>query len=589
MIWGYFYMAATEKCATLHPHSVMNKQESHPEQWFQGVPISPGIACARVCLFCENESPSLPTERTSGRNYENEFERFQSALATVSLRLDEVKARVAKEIGPAEAEIFTTQQMILQDEQLIKSVVAGMQTDNLTCETAVHRTLSAFENRLRAVASDTLRERASDISEVKRRLLEVLGHGTSGFQCSQYVCRRGRGRIVAARELTPRLTVDLDTEHVQGFVTDHGGLTSHAAILARALGIPAVSGIPKADSVLTCGAETLINGNTGEVILWPSAATKARYPVARTFSLNAEPCEPIPGLKVYANINLVGDMAQALQMKAEGIGLYRTEFEFLAESRALSEEEQFQRYSAVLRAFPDQPVHFRLLDLGGDKSADFLELSREDNPALGLRGARLLMARPDLLRTQVRAIARASHVAPLNLLYPMITDAAQFLKLRAQVEEIMAPLRPGAIRHGVMLEVPSACLNARDLLKVADFASLGTNDLYQYLFALDRNNEQLAEEFKHDHPVFWSLIRDVARIAQRLKKPLSVCGEIAGQTDCVLKLQELGIDTVSIPPRLIPRLRRAVAAALYSRKKTVRTPKPIRQSTRNKARKEPSA
>ena len=582
-------MATLQNCASLSPHSVMHKQESHPEQWFQGVPISPGIAYARVCLFCENESPSLPTERTSGRNYENELDRFQAALATVSQRLDEVKTRVAKEIGPAEAEIFTTQQMILQDEQLIKSVLVGLREENLSSEAAVHRTLSAFESRLRAVASDTLRERASDISEVKRRLLEVLGHGTPGFRCSHYVCRRGRGRIVAARELTPRLTVDLDTDHVQGFVTEHGGLTSHAAILARALGIPAVSGIPKADVILSCGAETLINGNTGEVILWPSPATKARHPVSRTFSLNGETCDSIEGIKVFANINRVADIEQALQMKAEGIGLYRTEFEFLAESRYLSEEEQFQRYAAVLSAFPDKPVHFRLLDLGGDKSAEFLELSREDNPALGLRGARLLLARPDLLRSQVRAIARASHVAPLCLLYPMIIDVAQFLKLRAQVEEIMIPLRPGSIRHGIMLEVPSACLNARELLEVADFASLGTNDLYQYLFAIDRNNEQLAGDFKHDHPVFWDLIRSVADIARQLKKPLSVCGEIAGQTDCVLKLRELGIETVSLPPRLITRLRRSVAAAIYSLEKVDGETKPHRRPTRRKSRKEASS
>lgn len=538
----------------------MHKPEIHTEQRFQGVPISPGIACARVCLFCENESPALPSVRDASRNSETEYERFEAAVATVCRRLDEVKDRVAKEIGPAEAEIFTTQQMILRDEQLIKAVRQGLRNENLTCEAAIHRTLSAFENRLRAVASDTLRERASDISEVKRRLLEALGHGATGFRCSRHVCRRGRGRIVAARELTPRLTVDLDTDHVQGFVTEHGGLTSHAAILARALGIPAVSGIPKADEILGCGAETLINGNTGEVILWPSSATKGQHPIARTLPQEIEPCPPIQGLTVYANINLAADAAQARQMEAEGIGLYRTEFEFLSESRALSEEEQFERYAAILRAFGNKPVHFRLLDLGGDKSAEFLELPPEENPALGLRGARLLLNRPDLLRPQARAIARASHIAPLHLIYPMITDTAQFLKLRAQVIDFMAPLHPGSIQHGIMIEVPSACLNARELLKVADFASLGTNDLFQYLFALDRNNEQLADGFRPDHPVFWNLIRDVAAIARRLKKPLAVCGEIAGQTESVLKLLDLGVSTVSIPPRLIPRLRRSISA-----------------------------
>ncbi len=559
----------------------MTKTDAHPEQWIQGIPISPGIACARVCLFCENESSSLPVHRDHSRNVENEWERFQSALTTVTQRLDEVKARVAKEIGPAEAEIFTTQQMILQDEQLTLSVRRGIRDENLSCEAAVQRTLNAFESRLRAVASDTLRERASDISEVKRRLLEVLGHGTPGFRCSHYVCRRGRGRIVAARELTPRLTVDLDTEHVQGFVTEHGGLTSHAAILARALGIPAVSGLPQIESLLVCGAEVLVNGNTGEVVVWPSPETKARHPVARKWGSNHEVIPPIDGLRVFANINLASDAALAVEMQAEGIGLYRTEFEFLSGTRPLSEEEQFERYAAVLKAFPESPVHFRLLDLGGDKSADFLELPREENPALGLRGARLLLARPDLLRPQARALARASHVAPLNLIYPMITDAAQFRKLKGQVVEAMAPLHPGAIRHGVMIEVPSACLDARALFKEADFASLGTNDLYQYLFALDRNNEQLADGFNPDHPAFWNLIQSVAAVARRCRKPLSICGEIAGQPEYVLKLRDLGIDTVSLPPRLIPRLRRAIQAADCSR------PKPSKRApTRARRRKD---
>lgn len=539
----------------------MSTSKRKEEIRFQGIPISPGITVARVCLFCESQHNILSELRPEGQNAESEIERLDLAHSVVIQRLKELHSKTAKEIGKAEAEIFTTQHVILDDRRLRERLYAGIRADGLNAESSVIRVLGAYEARIRAVTNDSLRERSSDIGEVRQRLLAALGNTAPGLRCAgTYHCRRGRGRIVVSRELTPGLTIELDTEHVLGFVTEHGGITSHAAILSRALGIPAVSGIPGIRDIVECGTEVMVNGDNGEVILWPSSETVAHAKVGRAVSHQIEILPPIPGIQVLANISLASDIHGAKQMRAEGIGLYRTEFEFMAAGRVLNEEEQTERYSAVLKAMAGAPVYIRLIDLGGDKPAPFLSLPKEENPALGFRGARLLLAHPQLIRDQARAIARASHIAPLNLIYPMITDVTQFMKLKTMVTDSMADLHPNTIRHGVMLEVPAACIAAEELLAVADFGSIGTNDLFQYLFAIDRNNEHVAADFKPDHPVFWKLISQVVAAARKEGKSLSVCGEIAGWPDYALKLMELGIRTISVSPRTISRIRRVVGA-----------------------------
>jgi phosphotransferase system enzyme I (PtsI) len=282
--------------------------------------------------------------------------------------------------------------------------------------------------------------------------------------------------------------------------------------------------------------------------------------------------EPVEGLTVMANINQAADVTEAVEHQAEGVGLYRTEFEFFVAGRTLNEEEQFERYAAVVKAMAGRPVCFRLLDVGGDKEAPFFDLPEEDNPYLGFRGSRLLLDRLDLLRAQARALARASVLGPVDVLYPMIVDRKQFVKLKEHFLEAIADLPVGQLRHGVMFEVPSACLEARELMEVADFGSIGTNDLIQYLFAVDRNNERVAYDYTPDRPVFWSILGRIVEAAAETGRTVSVCGEVASNPHYLSKLLELGLTTLSVSPRFIPELRLAARRCKQNEKEAAWSP-----------------
>ena len=529
------------------------------ETRFVGLPISGGTAVARVCLFNEKRHSNLVAYRVAGEGLEREKNRVRQAIALAANQLDRVVKNVFERIGPAEAQIFEAQKAILADKVLVREILGAIESRKLNAEAAVAQILDAYESRLQEVDNEYLKERASDIGEIRRRLLDVLANMNPSLQCADdQHCQQGRDRIIVAEELTPSLAVELDMDRTLGFVTERGGPTSHAAILARALGIPAVSGIQGIHGLLSCGTELLVDGDAGEVIVWPSEETIAGVKSERRAAVRtSSPVDPVPGLTVMANISYAADVAQAVEQKAEGVGLYRTEFEFFAAGRILSEEEQLERYASVVRAMDGRPVCFRLLDIGGDKPAPFLDLPREDNPYLGFRGSRLLLGRTDLLRAQARALARASLLGPVDVMYPMIVDRDQFLRLKAVFEEATADLPAGPLRHGVMFEVPSACLEARELLETAQFASIGTNDLIQYLFAVDRNNELVADDYTPDRPVFWAVLGQIAAAAQATGRPVSLCGEAASNVRFLPRLLELGLTRLSVSPRFIPELRLA--------------------------------
>lgn len=534
----------------------------HKETIFKGLALSQGIAVARVCLFNEDRHSNLPMYKVSGKGVVLELQRLERAFELAGTRLDEVRRDVEQRIGPAEAEIFTAQKMILQDETLVAGIRGLIESQEANAEAAVLSVLDDYENRLLSVDNEYIKERSTDFGEVKRRLLDVLANANPSFQCAEQAhCQRGLDRIVIAEELTPSLTVDLDNDRTLGFVTERGGVNGHAAILARALGIPAVSGIANIHSTITCGTEILINGYTGEVIALPTEETVARIRVEHEEDLRVpEAVESVPGFAVLANVNSLRDAELACAMKAEGIGLYRTEFELMTAGKILSEDEQYERYSEVVRRLAGCPVTFRLFDIGGDKPMPFMDMPREENPYLGWRGARLLMDRTELLRSQARAIARAAADGPVRVLYPMIVDAAQFRALKAAFVEATRDMGGGAVEHGVMFEVPAACLQAREILAEADFGSIGTNDLIQYLFAVDRNNERVAYDYRPERPVLWTVISDLVQVAHDAGKPISVCGEVAGDPRFVGRLMKAGIRTVSVSPRLVPGVRLAALA-----------------------------
>ena len=531
------------------------------ETRFSGLPISPGVACGPVCLFNDRRHAQVPERSVVDEERGREKMRLNAAMQVVAEQLHGVIEDVARRVGAVEAGIFAAQQMIVEDPELRKEILEAIEAKGRNAELAVAETLERYEARMRESGQELFQERAADVREIKHRLLGELGDMVAALRCGDAEhCQRGKNRVIVAEELTPSLTTLIDAEHTLGFVTERGGAASHAAILARALGIPAVSGVPGIHDMLRCGVRVLLDGNTGEVVVQPSQETmQSQMPDVRVGPAPGEVVGPVEGLKVLANISRAEDVAGAVAMKAEGIGLYRTEFEFLAADRILTEDEQHGRYASVLDAMKGAPVYFRLADIGGDKAAPFLDLPAEENPYLGFRGSRLLLGRPEILETQARALARAASAGPVCVVYPMVVELEQFVELKKRFEAALPGPMPSDLKHGVMLEVPGACLQARPLLEAADFGTIGTNDLIQYLFAVDRNNELVAADYHADRPVFWALLADVAKAAQEAGRPLSVCGELAGKPEYLTKLIHMGIRSVSVSSRLIPTLRRSLA------------------------------
>lgn len=540
----------------------MTAKESE-EVRLKGQPVSEGWTVARVCMFNEHRHSNLPMFRVAGQGVERELARFERAAVIVGERLDELQERVRAEIGAAEAGIFHAQREILRDDMIVGQITRQIREEHRNAESAVAAALDAFESRIMALDNEYIKERASDFGEIKRRLLDVFGNMNPALQCTdEEHCQRGRRRIVVAEELTPTLTVELDTENLQGFVTERGGKNSHGAILARAIGIPAVSGLRGIRDRVQCGAELLVNGTTGEVVIWPSEDTVRQVNMSAGPELDQLPQGPVEGFRVMANIRSAADVEEARRAKAEGVGLYRTELEAILAGGLPTEDDLYEKYSSAVKAMGDHGVVFRVFDMGSDKKPVFLDMPYEENPAMGLRGTRLLLQRPDLLRVQARALARASRHGPVDVLYPMIVDRAQFVSIREAFRRAIPDLAVGTLRHGVMFEVPSACLLAGSILAEADFASIGTNDLTQYLFAVDRNNDRVSDDFNSDHPAFWELIERIIKAAKETGKPLAVCGEMGGDPQHIQRLIRMGIRTVSVSTRRIPLARAAAIPVL---------------------------
>jgi len=532
---------------------LLNSRITPTETNLKGLAISGGAVYARVFVLDDRLRDEVPVYRVDASGVPAEQDRLRAALAAAGAQISEVADQVEERLGASQASIFVAQRLMVEDpgleEQALEAIAAGT-----NAEAALDKILDAYESRLREIDNEYISERASDVGEVRRRVLALLGASSVSMRDSRLreLFETDEPRIIVAQELTPGETFGLSAENTVGFITEHGGRASHAAILARAMGIPAVSGIPGIQRMLTHGQEVLLNGDTGEVVLWPSAETlRVCPPTRRKAAPGGTIVPPVEGLQVYANISQVSDLDEALRQQVEGIGLYRTEFEFFIQGRLLTEDEQYERYRTVVEAMRGKPAYIRLLDFGADKAASFLDLPKEENPCLGCRGARLLQHKPELFQTQARALARASKHGAVWVMYPMIIDLTQFLILRAMFQQIAEEVGHGDIKHGVMFEVPSACIEAKQLLQIADFGSIGSNDLIQYLFAVDRNNELVAQDYSADRPALWALLEQLAEAAREAGKPLSLCGEMGGQVQYVGRLMRLGITTVSVSPRIV--------------------------------------
>jgi len=527
---------------------------------FKGISINQGRISAPVCLFSISRQRSVPEYTIDAAlPPDQELKRYATARKACSEELQRIAGEVEVSMGKAEAEIFITQMHIMNDPKIVDAVNHLLVTTRKNVEWALSSVLGEFEEKFEALDNQYLRERSSDIGEVRRRLLGCLTETRSGFVCEgQTHCKRGARKIIMAEELTSSMIVNMRMDSVLGFVTEHGGITSHAAILARALGIPAITGVEGIMRHIRCGDTVLINGDTGEVYLHPDPATvNSLIPAVPEKEQAATMAITPQGMEVLANASSLEDVKQAQAHGADGIGLFRTEILFVGAERLLSQAEQYSQYEKIAGLMGDRPVTFRMLDIGGDKPLPFLRLKKEANPFLGWRGARFLLGNMDIFAEQLRALGTLSLKRKVNILFPMVIDSMQMQLLMDRSREILSGSNHTAdnLIFGAMFEVPSAFIQAREILKIISFASIGSNDLIQYLFALDRDNEMVSQDYDPGHPALWTFLSDLSRTARELGKPLSICGEMAAREGMPTRLLEGGITSLSVAPRLIPRVR----------------------------------
>ena len=537
------------------------------ETRLKGKPLSPGVGRGISCFV--SEFVAVPPSVFPVENVENEILRLRQALEWLVELMTALASEAESQLGSELAGVFRAHRMILEDPVVGQQLFDAIRIERQRAETAVQVQMESYRRQLEVLDSEYLKERASDIAEIEQELLHRLGAQAPGL-CCKYVaccqigeCQHGSDHILVAPELTPELALEA-SRHTKGFLVESAERTSHAVILARALNLPVVSGLEHLFDIVPIDADILVDGTGGDVFLNPSEETLRRYRAQADSNTQTHPgVHPVPDFMVMASIMNSAGARDALVAKAEGIGLYRTEVEILAEGRLFTEMEELARYTQVLEAMARRPVYVRLLDLGGDKAARWLELPREGNPALGCRGARLLLSRPELFRAQARALTQAAQHRPIHVIYPMIVDIEQFRRLRGVFDEAATGLDPGYLHHGIMFEVPSACLQAEQLFEEADFGCIGTNDLVQYLFAIDRTATAIDDDELFSKSALWRLIEEVVKAAQATRKPLSVCGELASIPRFVSRLIDAGVNIVSVNPRQINAVRQAAHQYMY--------------------------
>jgi phosphoenolpyruvate-protein phosphotransferase (PTS system enzyme I) len=523
----------------------------------RGVGISPGLALGPV-YYLETEIGDVPRRKIAAGEVEAELNRLNDALREAEEEFRRQRTTLTAGFAEGERRIFDAHLAFYQDDALREAVAARVRREKTNAEAALQDEIDHLATILSGM-DDLFRERVADVRDVGRRVQRVL------LRRQQAALASGTPVVLVARELLPSDTLTLDRTRLLAIVTEVGGEASHVAILARSSGIPAVSGVKGFETLAPPGTEVAVDGTKGLVIVAPDASHRVALARAgesfakeRRRLLEAATVrgtsEGERGLKLLLNIENFDNLDPAVLQASDGIGLYRTEFLFMGRQTFPTEEEQLAFYKDVMVHLGGREVTFRTIDVGGDKPLAYLSTPREQNPALGWRGIRLTFDWQDLLIPQLRALLRAAVHGPLKILLPMITNVEELRHARALVGQLRDDLRRQQlpcgeqVALGAMIEVPSAALGAATLLEEADFVSIGTNDLLQYLFAVDRNNLQVARLYQPLHPVALRLLREVIEAGAACGKPVTVCGEMAGQFLSVLALLGLGLRRFSMSP-----------------------------------------
>lgn len=539
----------------------------------QGIAGAPGIAVGAILRY-ERARIEI-SHRFSG--VDNELQRLQAALTTAQQQLVALREQVLLRADASEAAIFDVHRDILADPALLEAVHGSIGAGQ-GAEVAWQHVINQQANAIAQLDDALLAERSSDIRDVGDRVLRLLV-GAEASTLDAHWAKANQPMIVVAYDLTPSETAAFDPAKVLGFCTAVGGPNAHTAILARALGLPAVISAGPSVLELATGTEVILDGTAGTLLISPAAEAIAAAKTAQqrerehqALAMRSanEPATTLDGqhIEVVANIGGLSEAQQATNLGADGVGLLRTEFLFLERTQAPTEDEQFATYREIAQAMGDAPVIVRTLDIGGDKPLPYLALPAEENPFLGERGIRLCLAHPELLQTQLRAILRAASFGRLRIMFPMIADAGELRAAKAEIERIRNELQVAPIEIGIMIEVPSAALMTDILAAEVDFFSIGTNDLTQYTLAMDRTHPTLAAQADGLHPAVLRLIARTVEAAHAAGKWVGVCGELGADPQAVPILVGLGVDELSVSVPAIPTVKAQIRALNFAQCQT---------------------
>lgn len=535
----------------------------------EGKSVFGGVAIGKIQFYKRNE---ITIKRTRVEDVEAEVERFRNAKAKTLELLKGLYEKALEDVGEANAMIFEAHQLMLEDPDYVESIENIIRTQDVNAEYAIGATADNFAAIFEAMDDAYMQGRAADVRDVSERLLQALSSQ------NETVMVMDEPVIIAADDLVPSETVQLDKEKVLSFVTMYGSANSHTAILARTMNIPAVIGLGEALKEEYDGKVAIVDGVDGKVYIDPDEETMAS--MQKKQKKDQEQKELLNQLKgkenvtksgqkvnVYANIGNLADVGAVLKNDAGGIGLFRSEFLYLESDTYPTEEQQFAVYKKVAETMAGKKVIIRTLDIGADKQVDYFKLDKEDNPALGYRAIRICLTRPEIFKTQLRALYRASAYGQISIMFPMIISVAEVKKIKEIIEEVKAELRTeGAafredVELGIMIETPAAVMVSRELAKEVDFFSVGTNDLTQYTLAIDRQNQKLEDFYDSHHPAVLAMIRMAAESAHAEGKWIGICGELGADVTLTETFLKMGIDELSVAPGMVLKVRQKIREA----------------------------